>query len=154
MPTVNLLFVGMRKGPLRTIFSGFRAVWVAEKAADFRINKVIVKWLNRFVERIIIFPTTWFNIDAVQLINVTNTAITNTYDRAHCRHSLKFLWFWFMVWFLGTPPAFLMSLYEKLKTLDNESQQKVLSDGNTVRAIYPIKGNYAALFAQSARLRT
>jgi len=39
----------------------------------------------------------------------------------------------------GTPPAFLMSLYEKLKTLDNESQQKVLSDGNTVRAIYPIK---------------
>ena len=33
-----------------------------------------------------------------------------------------------------------MSLYEQLKVLDDDSQQKVLSDGNTVRAIYPIKG--------------
>ena len=45
-----------------------------------------------------------------------------------------------IVHFSGTPPKFLVSLYEKLKSLDNESQQKVLSDGNTVRAIYPIKG--------------
>jgi len=42
---------------------------------------------------------------------------------------------------LGTPPKFLVSLYEKLKSLDDESPQEVLSDGNTVRAIYPIKGN-------------
>ncbi|CAG5091133.1 Oidioi.mRNA.OKI2018_I69.PAR.g12873.t1.cds [Oikopleura dioica] len=39
----------------------------------------------------------------------------------------------------GTAPAFLLHLYEKLKSLDEDSQQKLLADGNTVRAVYPIE---------------
>ena len=39
-----------------------------------------------------------------------------------------------------TPPPFIVNLYEQIKNLDEKDQEKYLSNGNTVRVLYPDSG--------------